>query len=268
MSEVLRYLVTKHFGVLFAGRRVGSVAGTDTASRHARGGARAPMWSNRSVRCRAGERRARRRRPRCRVARRPGHRRWRFERPRLPAPRHRQSRDARHDKRRWLGHRRHGAAGGAGGEGGRRLPERVRRRSRRSQGRPVHLREPGDPGRRADLCQRHGPARGHRGDRALHGSGPDRGAHGREGGHPLHNDVGRFDRRAHDARRLRAPGWLPGHPRCHRTAGQAGGLQEGGLPGLQRALRRAGHAGHRWDRLQGRRCRFPGRGGQSRGRRT
>ena len=96
--------------------------------------------------------------------------------------------DRPHQRRRRRQLHRHRGTGRAGRQGSCRLPERVRRRPRGSQDRPLHLREPVDAGRRPDLRQRHGPERRRRRRRALHRAGPDRGADHRRRRHPLHHD--------------------------------------------------------------------------------
>ena len=146
---------------------------------------------------------------------------------------------------------RHSRTGGAGRQGRRCLRERVRRRARGPQDRPLHLREPVDPGRRPDLRQRHGPARRRRRGRTLHRAGSDRSADHRRCRHPLHHDQRSVHGRAHLARRLRHRGRLPGLPGCRGAERQAARLHEGRLPGGQRAGRHPGRAGARRHRLQG-----------------
>ena len=123
--------------------------------------------------------------------------------------------DRPHQRRRRRQLHRHCGTRRAGREGGRGLPERVRRRPRGPQDRPVHLREPVDAGRRPDLRQRHGPEGRRRRRRTLHRAGPDRGADHHRGRHPLHHDQRGVDRRAHHARQpspstaASRPTWAP-----------------------------------------------------------
>ena len=159
--------------------------------------------------------------------------------------------DRPHQRRRWQQLHRHRRTRQPGRHGGRRLRERIRRWPRGSQDRPLHLREPVDPGRRPDLRQRHGPEGRRRRRRALHRAGPDRGAHHHRCRHPLHHAQRGIDRRAHHAGFLRHRRRLPGLPGRRGAERQAARLLEGRSPGGERAGRHPGRAGARRPRLQG-----------------